>query len=237
MKRTLLTLLFSCFILLASLAQTNILIITGGHDFEKESFYELFDSFPNLTYDTLIQPAGNEILGSSKINQYDALVYYDMFQQLTKDQKTDMINLLEKGKGIVFLHHALVSYQDWPEFQNIIGGKYLLSEVNGHPKSTYKHDVNIPIEIVDHNHPITSGLDNFQIRDEVYGDFLVNSNVTPLLKTNHPLSTELIGWCHTYSNSKIVYLQSGHDHHAFENRNFRKLLINAIHWVSSSDLN
>lgn len=212
-------------------AQKKILIITGGHGFEKQPFYEVFDSYSDLDYDTIVQPKGNELINSATVNDYDALVFYDMFQEITDDQKAAYLDLLEKGKGMLFLHHSLVSYQQWPEFRQIIGGKYLLENEGVNPKSTYKHDVSIDVHIAKASHPIVKGMSDFTIFDEVYGSFLVNSNVDVLLTTKHPESTKEIGWCHTNMNSRIVYLQGGHDHHAYENANFRKLVKNAIDWV------
>ena len=216
-------------------AQTSILIITGGHDFEQKEFFELFDSYDDVKYKWVIQPHGNELIEAMKITNYDVVVFYDMYQEITESQKEAYLNTLNNGKGMVFLHHSLVSYQDWPEFRKIIGGKYLLKEFNDLPKSTYKHDVDIDVKIVNKNHPITKEIRSFQIRDEVYGNYLVSDDVTPLLKTNHPESSEIIGWCHTYGKSRIAYLQSGHDHNAYDNQVFRSLVKNAISWVSAKE--
>lgn len=212
-------------------AQDKILIITGGHKFEKQSFFEMFDSFSDIDYDSIVQPAGNKMVHNRSVTKYDAIVFYDMFQDITDSQKSAYIELLKIGKGMVFLHHSLVSYQEWPEFQKIIGGKYLLASTENQSKSTYKHDVDIDVEIVDQNHPITHGMKNFRIHDEVYGNYIVNDRVSPVLKTNHPESSKVIGWHHQYEKSRIVYLQSGHDHQAFENENFRALVHNAVKWV------
>lgn len=212
-------------------AQGKILIITGGHEFEKQAFFEMFDSYSDIDYDTLVQPGGNKLVQNHGVSKYDAIVFYDMYQDITESQKLAYIELLKTGKGMVFLHHALVSYQQWPEFQKIIGGKYLLTPMGNHSKSTYKHDVDIDVEIVDQDHPITHGMLNFMIHDEVYGNYIVNEGVSYIVKTNHPKSTNIIGWHHQYEKSRIVYLQSGHDHHAFENENFRALVYNAVKWV------
>lgn len=213
--------------------QTNILIVTGGHDFEEKEFFEMFDSFQGLSYNWVIQPKANEIIESGKIESYDAIVFYDMFQKITPNQKQAYLNALEKGTGMVFLHHALVSYQDWPEFQQIIGGKYIEKETSQYPKSTYKHDVNFKVQIVENKEAsvVTRNLEDFEIHDEVYGKFIVNNEVAPLLKTDHPESTNVIGWTHTCRNSRIVYLQPGHDHNAYENQNYRVLVRQAIEFV------
>ncbi len=233
MKLHLLIIFITCSICIHShtFAQDKILIITGGHAFDNPSFFEMFDSFSDIEYDAIVQPAGNKMVQNRSLGKYDAVVFYDMYKDITAPQKSAYIALLKTGKGMVFLHHSLVSYQEWPEFQNIIGGKYLSAPTDNHSKSTFKHDVDIDVEIVDQNHPITQGMKNFRLFDEVYGNYVVNETVSPLLKTNHPESSTVIGWHHRYEKSKIVYLQSGHDSHAYKNENFRVLVYNAIKWV------
>jgi len=54
----------------------------------------------------------------------------------------------------------------------------------------------------------------------------------PLLRTSHPLSSKTIAWWHPYGKSRIVFIQLGHDHWAYENPAYRKLVKQAIVWVS-----
>jgi type 1 glutamine amidotransferase len=212
----------------------KILIITGGHDFEQEAFFAVFKDMPNVEYKSATQPEANQWYASSQIDNFDVLVFYDMVQKIEDSQKQDFIDLLNKGKGIVFLHHSLVSYQEWDKFEKIIGGRYVLKSVN-HDSSTYQHDVNIPVTIADKEHPITKGMDDFVIHDEVYGNFKVLPSVHPLLTTNHSESGEIIGWTNAYGKSRIVYIQLGHDHFAYENPNFRRLVKQSIDWVGQKE--
>ncbi len=228
---TLLLLLTICSF--SAFAQKKILLITGGHAFEETAFYAMFSSFGEVSFDTISQPSANTLLtDESALKKYDCLVYYDMVQDITDEQKAAWIHLLKKGKGMVFLHHSLVSYQAWPEFRKIIGGKYLLKSEGTNPASTYRHDVDFNIQVMDKSHPVCKNVPDFKIHDEVYGSYLVNDDVTPLLKTDHPESTPVVGWCQKYEKSRIMYLQLGHDHFAFENENYRRLVQNAIRWVA-----
>jgi type 1 glutamine amidotransferase len=217
-----------------SLAQSKILVITGGHGFEEKEFYEMFDSFRGIEYDTVTHPKANQLLEDSDIKKYSCLVFYDMVQDISENQKKAMIELLDEGMGMVFLHHSLVSYQNWPEFENIIGGKYHLDPSETQTTSTYRHDVDITVKIANtrEGHPLTKGMNDFIIHDEVYGNYSVNENVNALIITDHPESTPTIGWWHQYRNSRIVYVQLGHDHWAYANENYRLLVQRAIHFVS-----
>lgn len=57
--------------------------------------------------------------------------------------------------------------------------------------------------------------------------------MTPLLTTDEPSSTPVIGWVKKFGKAKIVVLQGGHDAPTFENPHFRKLLKQAIVWVNN----
>ena len=211
----------------------KILIITGGHDFEREPFFEMFDSMNNIEFTSVEHPDANRIYGTSMLDQYDVLVYYDMNQEITEEQKQSFLDVVERGMGFVFLHHSLASYQDWPEYLAIQGGRYHLDPQDASKKSTFKHDVNMNVTIIEPGHPVTNGLSDFTILDEVYGNFEVLPTVQPLMKTDHPESGEIIGWAHEYGASKIVYLQLGHDHHAYTNPNYRQLVQQAIQWTAT----
>lgn len=75
---------------------------------------------------------------------------------------------------------------------------------------------------------------DFKINDEIYQGYFVEAGVTPLLITDEPGSNPIIGWTKKYGKARIVTLQSGHDSPTFENPDFRKLLKQAIEWVSDS---
>jgi type 1 glutamine amidotransferase len=159
------------------------------------------------------------------------VVFYDMPKSISEDENKSYYKLLKLGKGLVFLHHSLASYQEWPEFKTIIGGKYH-EEQNTAASSTYQHDVTFNVKIVDPEHPVTKGISNFEILDEVYGNTEVLPEVTPLLATDHSLSSRIIGWTHQKENSRIVYLQPGHDKNGYFNPSYQKLVMQAIRYVA-----
>lgn len=156
-----------------------------------------------------------------------------MNDSITPPQKQAYLQLLRKGKAMVFLHHALVSYQNWDDFQQIIGGKYYTKEtlVNGsRVKSSYQHDVIIPVKIENPPHAVTKGLQDFEIYDEVYGNFLTQPGIRPLLSTTHPASSKYIAWINPFGRSEVLFIQLGHGPEAFGNPHYRKLLRQGIEW-------
>jgi len=215
----------------------RVLIVTGGHDFEREPFFEMFRGFEGIDFKEAVHPSADSLLNPGLRQSFDAVVFYDMPAEISEKCKTDFVSLLNEGTGVVFLHHSIASYQTgWEEFGAILGGKYHEKPgvKNGKPyaASSYLEGVDVPIRIVNPRHPVTEGIDDFELRDEVYGNFEVLPDVHLLLETSHPKSCRTIGWWHTYGKSRIVYLQPGHDPSAYTNPDYRRLVLQAIRFVS-----
>ena len=210
----------------------RLLVITGGHNFD-ESFSNLFEGQPGVKWEHRAHSKGTSDVYSQAIaDDFDVVVLYDMPLKITEPQKKNFLALFEKGKGLVVLHHALVNYQDWPVFENLAGAKYHLKEAGSPIPSTYEHDVEFDLQVVDSEHPVLEGIESFTIFDEIYGGMTYRNDIQPLLVTDHPESTPIVAWAKTYEKSRIVAIQPGHGPTGYENPNFQRLLWNAIRWVA-----
>jgi len=219
-----------------SAKQIRILVVTGGHGYKVEQFNQMLTSLgENITYQIAELPAAYDMFLPENRSKYDVLVFYHMWQEITEDQATVFADCIRKGKPLVALHHSICAYDDWPEYFNIIGGKYFHKPtvVNGkeYAVCSYIHDLHFNVKIDDPKHPVTKGMKDFEIFDETYKGYYVEEGVTPLLTTNEPSSTSVIGWTKQYGKARVVTLQSGHDVPTFENPNFRKLLKQSVEWA------
>ncbi len=222
-----------------SAGKIRLVVITGGHDFENEPFFKLFKDNPDVTFQAVEHPNAHAFFKADAASQYDVLVCYDMHQPISEEAKADFIARLKEGKGLVVLHHAIASYQQWPEYWKIIGARYYLQKtmVDGVEKarSAYKHGVHFRVHVADPAHPVTRGVSDYDLHDETYRLFDVAADCHTLLTTEEPESNKVIGWAKTYENARVVYLQSGHDHFAYENPNFQQILRQAIRWTAKKD--
>lgn len=214
----------------------KVLVITGGHGFEERAFFDVFKADAKIDFTHAAHAQTNATAWErTDLLTYDAVVLYDMPKNITETQKTRFLSLFDKGVGLVVMHHALVSFQQWPEYERIIGGRYPEAADKAGAVTTevgYQHDVDLPVVIVAKDHPVTAGLQDFTIHDEIYWGFRVGKYVTPLLTTTLPKSGKPLAWCRTQGQSRIVYLQLGHDHLAFENPSFRRLVSQSIRWAA-----
>jgi hypothetical protein len=89
------------------------------------------------------------------------------------------------------------------------------------------------VQIANRQHPVTQGVEDFEIRDETYGSFEVHPDADVLLTTQTPTSGPNLSWARRYGEARVIYLQLGHDHLAWENPAFRRFLNQAIRWTAA----
>jgi len=214
----------------------RVLITTGGHDFDRKGFFAMWDLFPDIAWREGKMEKSGEAFTAENLKDCDVLVTYDMAQKITDEQKAALDDFLKRGGGLVALHHSIASWQDWPEWERIIGVKYFLKpetrEGKQYPPSGYKHDVDMRVHIADPKHPITRGLSDFDIHDETYNGYLVNPKVHVLLTTDSPTSDKNIGWVRQEDKARVAFIQLGHDDKAYTNPNYKKLVERAVEWAA-----
>jgi uncharacterized protein len=219
----------------AAAEKLRLLILVGAHPFETNQFFQLFRDNPDVTFETAAHPDAHARLRPGAAD-FDVLVLYDYWQPITDEAKADFVKVLESGKGLLILHHAVADYQRWPEFEKILGGRYYTQKtiVNGveKPRSRAREGARFQVHIADPDHPVTHGVNDFVIRDETYFGYDMRPESHPLLTTPDTNNAPNLAWANTYKAARVVYLQLGHDHFAYENPNYRQLVAQALRWVA-----
>ncbi|HYC72395.1 MAG TPA: ThuA domain-containing protein [Opitutaceae bacterium] len=214
-------------------ATIRTLVFTGGHGFHQPSFLGMFASNPQLTFQHVEHTKGTaDGWERADLAAFDVIVLYDMPRSFSPAQQARFRSVFPRGTGLVVLHHALVGEHQWREYETIIGGIYPVGSDPGAAAVGYRHDLDIPVRIVDRTHPITAGLPDFIVHDEIYWGYRVGGDVTPLLRTTHPDSGNPLAWCREEGKSRIVYLQLGHGPACMNDPNYRELLARSIRWVA-----
>ncbi|MEA2062861.1 MAG: ThuA domain-containing protein [Gemmatimonadota bacterium] len=203
------------------------LVVTGGHSFDTE-FYTLFDC-QWLTWDHAV--SNHEAFRRDIREDYDVLVLFDLSREISKDERKNLRLFVESGKGLVVLHHAIADYNSWDWWcREVVGGKYLLEPEGDMPGSTYLHDVELFVRSVG-KHPITRGLGPMHLVDETYKGMWISPRVQVILETDEPTSDGPLAWISPYGKSRVVYVQLGHDRHAYNYPGYRDLVRRAILWA------
>ena len=212
----------------------SVLVISGGHAYDTVEFFDAFRSLEHVKFDPVYHPEALTMLQTGKTDAYDVLVFYDFIVDMPERDSIVFENLTRQGKPMLFLHHALATFQTWDGYMEMVGGRYVIP---GYCTDTtlfsdFKHDIDLEVKVADPEHPVTLGMKDFTIHDEGYSNILINEGIHPLLSTRHPDCAPVVGWVNQAGNSTCVYLMMGHDKNAYGNESFRHLIRNAIHWLN-----
>jgi hypothetical protein len=241
----------------------------------------MLDALPGqgeaFTWTHVEQPAATALFRPQEAARFDAFLLYDMpgiafrnpepprFLEPPAGFMDDLEALLDRGKPLMFLHHALAGWPVAERYAEIIGGRFLYQPgtLRGRhlPDSGYRHAVTHHVYPVA-DHPVTAGLEHgFAITDELYLAEIFEDSVIPLLRSrfaftagnfysaqlalagrmfandgwSHAPGSNLIAWAKREKNSPIVYIQSGDGPAAYENPGYRRLLGNALNWLLSPE--
>jgi len=208
----------------------RIAVVTGGHAFDVPNFYRLFRELPGLD----AYPQHIEHFGSSPEaarDAYDVVVFYGMERggppekgpHYAGNPKAALERIVERGQGVVVLHHALLAWEKWDFWDRLTG----FNDRN----FRYKEGLNLKIEVGDDKHAITQDLNGFEIVDEGYvlhGKH--DGQGTVLLTTEHEDAMAEIAWAREQGKSRVFCLTLGHDKVAWENPGFRETLRRGVVW-------
>jgi len=183
-----------------------------------EHFDIMEDFLKDAGFEVCVTEVRDELLPEN-ISKYDVFLDYMHGGKLTTEQTESVIKFVKSGKALVGIHSAAVD-KGSPEFIKLLGGKYI-----GH-----SDEGNSEAKIVDTDHPITEGMEDFEIVDEIYKLDYVPNSFQVLIEgevegTNYPIC-----WIKEYGRGKVTFLSLGHGKQAFESPDFQKLVIRMINW-------
>ena len=150
----------------------------AGIRFPVKPFHEIFDSFPDMKCTFVEEKVGGEAFDNIDHWPYDAIVLYNFEKKPSEKQRENFLKLMDRGVGLVVLHHGLHAYRDWPEYQKIAGITSFVTDA--------KDNVNYTIHVEDPQHPIVKGLQDFAVKDETYHGNQADPKVHVILTTNEP---------------------------------------------------
>ena len=212
----------------------RVLAITGGHSYDTTEFFQTLVSLTEFHFDSIIHPDARRLLASEHAYAYDALLFYDFKKDLPLRDSSIYLNLARRGMPMLFLHHALGTFQGWKGYRELTGGMFVAEEagMGSEALSGYRHDLDLKISIAERDHPVTRDLEDFSIHDEAYSNLWIREGITPLLTTGHPDCSSLVGWANTFDRSTTIWLLFGHDKKAYENPAFKMLVGNSLSWLT-----
>lgn len=254
----------------------SLLVLSGGHPYDEPAFAALLNALDGWQVAHLIHPEAERLVAEGAAAEADALLLYDMPGYEFADGRVTsrppsagfrqaMVSRLDAGRGLVAMHHALAGWADWPEWAELVGGRFLYQPglVRGREvlDSGYRHDVAYTAEVVA-DHPVTAGVAlTFEVTDELYLAELFETQFTALVRArhdfvregfysaaaavagrmfdnrgwDHPPGSNCVAWCKPARNAQLVYLQFGDGPAAYRNPAVQRILANALAYTAASN--
>lgn len=208
----------------------RVAVVTGAHAFDVPNFHRLFRQLPGID----AYPQHLEHFASSPAetrDAYDAVVFYGMERGVPVEEgahyegkpKEALERIVQQGQGIVVLHHALLAWEKWDRWNELIGFD--------NRNFRYKEGLQLKIAIGGEEHPITKGMSDFETTDEGYvlhGKY--DGLGTVLLTTEHEDAMSEVAWARQQGDCRVFCLALGHDNQAWTNPGFREVLGRGIAW-------
>jgi len=175
---------------------------------------------------------------AKNLNDFDAVLFFTGGElEMDAQQKADFLSFIhDDGRGFVGVHSATITFTEWPEYGEMIGGYF-----DEHPWGTF----DAPILVED---PAFPGMQqwprSFVLRDEIYQlkDYsrekvrvLMRLDATKLDLKNKNVHRHdgdfAVTWAKTYGKGRVFYSSLGHVTENWDDPNLQKMYMEAIKWA------
>ena len=233
----------------ASAAKKRLLAIGEEKGYRHESVSHALATIERLgresgLWDTTIR-TDTEALTKKKLeynaknlNDFDAVLFYTGGTLEMDDQKkADFLSFVhDDGKGFVGIHSAAITFTDWPEYGDMIGGYY-----DEHPWMTF----DAPILVEDPSFPgMRQWPAAFVFKDEIYQirnfsrdkvRVLMRLDANKLDLSNPRVHRKdrdfAVTWAKMYGKGRVYYSTLGHPVENWDRPEMQTMYLEAIRWA------
>jgi type 1 glutamine amidotransferase len=149
-------------------------------------------------------------------------------------EKTEegLLKYIERGGGFVLFHAAAATFYDWPKYQELVGSTW---------GDSTRHGKIAPHKIVitDQKHPVTEGISDFWITDELWVNAGVNSGLNVLATSwSDPENAgrnenEPVIHVKEFGQGRVFHNVLGHNVRAMKNTGWKTLMLRGTEWAAT----
>jgi uncharacterized protein len=222
---------------------TRVLLLSGGkrqhHGYRDQALY-LSAALENTGRHQVTICEDAAILETTTMDKYDLLIVNadrrDEEFKFTRSQQEAIFNYVRAGHGYVSIHAADNAAKDWlPEWKEMLGGVF--SHVGLPDGKTRKGAFVVKIAVI--GSPITQGLKDFNLTDELYYQVQMMPDVEPLATIEYQGTAWPVAWVRTYGKGRVFHTVLGHRDFGPEkddpvrNPSLGRLVIQGVDWVAA----
>jgi type 1 glutamine amidotransferase len=222
---------------------TKVLLLSGGqrqhHGYREQALYLAGLLEDTGRYEVTIDEDASVLL-TPAMSRYDMIIVNadrrDPEFKFTREQQEALLNWVKTGHGYVSIHAADNAAPDWlPAWREMLGGVF--SHV-GLPDGKVRKGTYV-VKIADTRHPITQGINEFELKDELYYHMQMQPGVEPLATTEYEGTAWPVAWTRTYGQARVFHTPLGHRDFGpgkddpLRNPSLSKLVLQGVDWVAA----
>jgi type 1 glutamine amidotransferase len=222
--------------LAAADAKAKVLLVTGDDVEPAHNWRACAEATRDILansgkFDVTVVEKISALDSAADLQKYD-IIYLAMYNAKTPPPgdaaKENLVNFVAAGKGFVVSHLASASFKDWPEFRKLCGRYWVMSQSGHGPRSVFK------VRVVDKDHPITQGVQDFEQDDELYAKLQGDTPVHVLMEADSDWSkkTEPLAFTLPYGKGRVFHHTFGHDAKALHSPMVEKVIIQGCAWAA-----
>jgi len=146
---------------------------------------------------------------------------------LSPAARSALTGFVHRGKGLLALHAATICFDDWPQWMDLVGGRWVWGTSSHPPYGTF--DVTVH---PDRHAIVAEAPTSFRINDEAYGFLELADDVVPLATATHGGATHPLIWARTVGQGRVVHDALGHAAEGYQNPAHRAIVASAIRWLT-----
>jgi type 1 glutamine amidotransferase len=188
-----------------------------------------------------------EDLSRKRLNEYQVVLqnyvnWHDP-RPLSDASKTAFTNFLFHGGGLVLVHFANGAFHfslpeagasDWPEYRKIVRRVWNHQAAGGFPASSHDSFAVFTVDLATPS-PLTEGLKNFVVTDELYFNQQGDQPIDPLITARSKITKrdEPLAWTYSYGSGRVFQTLLGHSAKTYEVFEGREMLRRAVAWAAN----
>jgi len=163
---------------------------------------------------------------ADKLKQLDLVVPEWTMGEIEKEQLEGVLEAVRSGTGFAGIHGgAGDAFRMSPDWQDLVGGQFVKHP--GGDGVTYR------VEIADTDHPITRGLEDFEVTSEQYY-MHVDPAIHVLATTDAGGVTMPVAWTKSYGQGRVFYCSLGHVAKAVRQGEVHELVMRGMVWAAGA---
>jgi len=217
-------------------AQIRVLLITGD-DVSAHPWREISETTRQALVDSGkfdVRVCEDPLILESEtaLKAYDVIVFTIYSQRrptIPGQAQENLLNFVKGGKGFFVQHLASASFAKWEEFGKLCGRKWVMGRSGHGPRNVFE------AKVVDKQHPVTAGMDNFKIDDELYAKLEGTGDIHVLVAADSDWSkkTEPLVFTLNYGKGRTVHNAFGHDGKALMNPSVQRIIVRGVEWAAT----